>query len=247
MPIHHHYAQLQLQTDFARLLPAPAAWPELAAERPELQLLGVEVEWGSLVSQWEVLDDRLWLQRLTWCPRGSRERTVTARLAVPSALPTWADWFSGCILVHDIIAQERIYSAWLLQRGRVIAHQWAQGPQPIQTRLTAAADELFGADEAAFLRGICEHPQRAVPVLVYADWLDDQADPRGPLVRQVGERIQAGQTWQPWNQQPWWASAQGTHALGSNSTLAADDGFQFWRACLGREVPRCAGPWLRPT
>ena len=39
------------------------------------------------------------------------------------------------------------------------------------------------SDEDAFLVAIRVNPTDDAPRLVYADWLDDQGDPRGELIR----------------------------------------------------------------
>jgi uncharacterized protein (TIGR02996 family) len=39
------------------------------------------------------------------------------------------------------------------------------------------------SEEAAFLRAVCEQPDDDSPRLVYADWLDEQGDPRGEFIR----------------------------------------------------------------
>jgi uncharacterized protein (TIGR02996 family) len=39
------------------------------------------------------------------------------------------------------------------------------------------------ADDDAFIRTIVDHPGHDLPRLVYADWLDDRNDPRGPFLR----------------------------------------------------------------
>jgi uncharacterized protein (TIGR02996 family) len=38
-------------------------------------------------------------------------------------------------------------------------------------------------DHAAFLAAVCAHPEDDGPRLVYADWLDEQGDPRGEFIR----------------------------------------------------------------
>lgn len=39
------------------------------------------------------------------------------------------------------------------------------------------------SEDEAFIRAIVTHPGDDTPRLVYADWLDDRADPRGPYLR----------------------------------------------------------------
>ena len=38
-------------------------------------------------------------------------------------------------------------------------------------------------DDEAFIRAVVDGPGDNTPRLVYADWLDDRADPRGPYLR----------------------------------------------------------------
>jgi uncharacterized protein (TIGR02996 family) len=40
-------------------------------------------------------------------------------------------------------------------------------------------------DETAFLAAIAARPAESGPRLVYADWLEERGDPRGPLLRDV--------------------------------------------------------------
>src|ERR1700722_6836181 len=42
---------------------------------------------------------------------------------------------------------------------------------------------LSEAEEAAFWSAIAEAPDDEVPRLVFADWLEERNDPRGPLLR----------------------------------------------------------------
>jgi uncharacterized protein (TIGR02996 family) len=46
------------------------------------------------------------------------------------------------------------------------------------------------SDHAAFLSTICEHPDEDAPRLVYADWLEEQGDPRGEHIRLQCQRLQ---------------------------------------------------------
>jgi uncharacterized protein (TIGR02996 family) len=44
-------------------------------------------------------------------------------------------------------------------------------------------------EDEAFIRGIVDSPGDDTPRLVYADWLDDRADPRGPYLRAEAETV----------------------------------------------------------
>jgi uncharacterized protein (TIGR02996 family) len=41
----------------------------------------------------------------------------------------------------------------------------------------------FRSEEAAFQRAIFARPDDDLPVLIYADWLDERGDPRGSYLR----------------------------------------------------------------
>lgn len=49
----------------------------------------------------------------------------------------------------------------------------------------------MGEDEA-FIRAIIDGPGDDLPRLVYADWLDDRGDPRGPYLRAECEAVETG-------------------------------------------------------
>jgi uncharacterized protein (TIGR02996 family) len=58
------------------------------------------------------------------------------------------------------------------------------------SRLTRHIDDLFPQTEIAFLRAIQAELGDFTAKLVYADWLEEQDDPRGPLLRGEAERQQ---------------------------------------------------------
>lgn len=47
-------------------------------------------------------------------------------------------------------------------------------------------------DDEAFIRAIVDAPGDDLPRLVYADWLDDRDDPRGPYLRAEREAVESG-------------------------------------------------------
>ena len=47
-------------------------------------------------------------------------------------------------------------------------------------------------EDEAFIRAIVDSPGDDLPRLVYADWLDDRADPRGPYLRAEREAVESG-------------------------------------------------------
>ncbi|VTS10460.1 TIGR02996 domain-containing protein [Gemmata obscuriglobus] len=48
------------------------------------------------------------------------------------------------------------------------------------------------SEDEAFIRAIVDSPGDDTPRLVYADWLDDRADPRGPYLRAEREAVETG-------------------------------------------------------
>jgi uncharacterized protein (TIGR02996 family) len=50
------------------------------------------------------------------------------------------------------------------------------------------------SDDTAFLHAVIEHPDDDGPRLVYADWLDEQGDPRGEFIRVQCELARLGST-----------------------------------------------------
>ncbi|MDY3553004.1 TIGR02996 domain-containing protein [Gemmata sp. JC717] len=48
------------------------------------------------------------------------------------------------------------------------------------------------SEDEAFIRAVVDSPGDDTPRLVYADWLDDRADPRGPYLRAEREAIGTG-------------------------------------------------------
>lgn len=49
-------------------------------------------------------------------------------------------------------------------------------------------------EDEAFIRAIVDGPGDDLPRRVYADWLDDRADPRGPYLRAEREAVETGDT-----------------------------------------------------
>lgn len=48
------------------------------------------------------------------------------------------------------------------------------------------------SEDEAFIRAVVDAPGGDLPRLVYADWLDDRADPRGPYLRAEREAVETG-------------------------------------------------------
>ena len=58
---------------------------------------------------------------------------------------------------------------------------------------------LRNEDVAPFLRAIHDRPNDDLPRLIFADWLDERGDWRGPLLRgPAGDDREATQAWLRW-------------------------------------------------
>lgn len=70
------------------------------------------------------------------------------------------------------------------------------GPAVLWEQLTARLFPLFGdlypAAEVPLLKAVNARPDDRLPLLVYADWLDERNDFRGGVVRQIAECVSAG-------------------------------------------------------
>ena len=65
---------------------------------------------------------------------------------------------------------------------------WAE----LADRLSPLLGDLYPAAELPFLAAVNAAPEDQAPLLVYADWLDDRGDPRGPVLRAIGRARFAG-------------------------------------------------------
>src|SRR5262249_46727812 len=75
----------------------------------------------------------------------------------------------------------------------------AAGRKAAETRKKAATADLVqvervarSADELALLCGVVDHLPDDAPRLVYADWLEERDDPRGPVLRKFVLACRAG-------------------------------------------------------
>jgi uncharacterized protein (TIGR02996 family) len=59
--------------------------------------------------------------------------------------------------------------------------------------LTPLLGDLYPQAEMPLLLAINANPEDHLPKLVYADWLDERNDPRGPVLRKIVEMLQAKQ------------------------------------------------------
>jgi uncharacterized protein (TIGR02996 family) len=153
------------------------------------------------VAQWEVRDDTLWLTDLKTRPEDEGP-DPGVRLVFPAAngaIP--AMWVSQLLRSTD--GQRRYdplgYGSrftretnFAVNKGRLMMVEEIDGrtQRVLATEFTAHLEELFGPEEGAFLRAIRAAPQDSAPRLVYADWLDERHDRRGPVVRLM-ERIRS--------------------------------------------------------
>jgi uncharacterized protein (TIGR02996 family) len=152
------------------------------------------------VATWEVRDDdTLWFVELQ--SRGSNGGPDPGiRLVFPHANgPIAATWVSMRLQSPD--GQPRFspigyatMSASVMyltvSKGRVILVDERHGEteRRIRAEFTQQLDQLFGTEEAAFIRAAHETPDDSAPRLIYADWLDEHGDRRGDVIRHA-ERL----------------------------------------------------------
>jgi uncharacterized protein (TIGR02996 family) len=168
-------------------------------ERPEFRLRGPGQNRG-YVASWEVRDDlTLWLTGLMTRPSSDGPDPGT-RLIFPTTGPVPATWVSQPLWTPDTeqrryspmgngttYARESFLSVW---NGRLVMVEEVDGKsnRRIGGELTPHLETLFGPEEGSFLRAAFVDPDDAAPRLVYADWLEERHDPRGPVVR-LAERL----------------------------------------------------------
>jgi uncharacterized protein (TIGR02996 family) len=56
-------------------------------------------------------------------------------------------------------------------------------------RLEPLLGDLYPAAEMPLLLAVNARPEDLLPVLVYADWLDERGDPRGPVLRRIAAAL----------------------------------------------------------
>ena len=162
--------------------------------QPDFRLTGPDYKRGYM-AHWEVrADDTLWLTGLRTRPEEDGP-DPGLRLVFPTAIgPVAAEWVSQSLVTvegqprYSPFGSEAIYpretnlAVW---DGRVVMveEREVRLNQIVATEFTSHLEGLFGPEEAAFLRTIRSTPEDAAPRLVYADWLDERHDPRGPVIR----------------------------------------------------------------
>jgi uncharacterized protein (TIGR02996 family) len=148
---------------------------------------------------WEIREDALHLVRLVG-PLGDETPIPLAGVFPDCADSVEATWFSGQVTPDDvvnpedegIVAMHRLnnepvpfrWFALLVHRGKLVQEVTIDLPaRSAATRLTRHVDGLFPAPELRFLRAIAGNPGDRFAKLLYADWLEEQDDPRCRLLR----------------------------------------------------------------
>jgi uncharacterized protein (TIGR02996 family) len=108
----------------------------------------------------------------------------------------------------------------------------------VRSRLTRYAEELFPGEEFAFLRAIQAEPNDITAKLVFADWLEDQDDPRGSVLREEtirqereGPRQARIESGTRWNLPP--------------GCVPAENVMWFWRRLAGIPEPTPEELWFQ--
>jgi uncharacterized protein (TIGR02996 family) len=147
---------------------------------------------------WEFRTDTLHLVRLE-SPDWADDRDYLAEMFPEASGPVEAVWFSGEIVSDETDPADLAHIAWqadnltpvhfmafvaVVRLGKLLLETAADLKAGVaRSRLTRHAEELFPGEEFAFLRAIQAEPNDVTVKRVYADWLEDRDDPRGPLLR----------------------------------------------------------------
>lgn len=181
-----------------------AALPLSGCDRPVPALGGLSSGcWRGYQGGWELRDDALHLVRLVGpCAGylGEDDRNRLTEIFPEAAGSVEAVWFSGGIVSDDAIDPKDsecvefhrghdwplhfVQFTLVIYRGKLLS-EVATDLETGRTegRLTRHAGALFPQPELAFLHAINTDPDDLTAKLVYADWLDEHDDPRGPLLR----------------------------------------------------------------
>lgn len=158
---------------------------------------------------WEFRDDTLHLVRLE-SPVTSDQRNRLWGMFPEAGGSVEAVWFSGEIAADDVtdpnagaLIEMRTengipthFTAFIavVRFGKLLLDTAVDLKAGVtRSRLTRHAEELYPGDEFAFLRAVQADPNDVTTKLVYADWLEDRDDPRGPLLRaKAGQQEREG-------------------------------------------------------
>jgi uncharacterized protein (TIGR02996 family) len=171
--------------------------------------------WRGYVGTWEVRDDALYLLRLDE-PFGDRSLgsfgistggAFLLRLDEPfgdgsvngldEMFPghggsVEATWFSGEVVPDDVGPGDPALAPFALvfRRGKLLLEEDLDGEgRVVRSRLTGHVGGLFNAQECGFLQSLRADLNDPTPRLVYADWLEEQGDPRGAELRAEVEHL----------------------------------------------------------
>jgi uncharacterized protein (TIGR02996 family) len=116
-----------------------------------------------------------------------------------------ATWFSGEITPDDVvflgdgreiqfrtmnnIPLQFLWFTLVVHRGKLLLEEAVDLQSGVvESRLTGHVDGLFPEREVSFLHEVHADVDDPDPKLVYADWLEDQGDPRSALLRSESDR-----------------------------------------------------------
>jgi uncharacterized protein (TIGR02996 family) len=106
-------------------------------------------------------------------------------------------------------------------------------------------------DRLGFLTALLAAPADTTPLLVYADWLDDRADPRADLLRVAATRMAAPRDGPEWNESGAaagdWVARHGASFLGPLTRVLSPsfgvlDAGPAWLLFLHADLPSWPGP-----
>ncbi len=135
--------------------------------------------WRGYVGTWEVRDDALFLTSL------AIPHDLAGRYALPEMFPD-----AGGAVRAEVV--QRAAQPGVLREGAAVLPRVPHGAaaaggirvdatgEVSQSQLTPHVAALFGEQELAFLRAIRADRADPTPCLVYADWLEEQGELRGP-------------------------------------------------------------------
>jgi uncharacterized protein (TIGR02996 family) len=176
------------------------ATPLTGCDRPIPEFGGMSTGcWRGYHGTWEFRDDILHLVRLE-SPTWDDDRDRLAEMFPEAGGSVAAVWFSGEIVSDDVTDPEDaeciemrtenqipvyfVAFAAVVRLGKLLLETVTDlKTGVVRSRLTRHAEELFPGEEFAFLRAIQADPNDITTKLVYADWLEDRDDSRGPILR----------------------------------------------------------------